>query len=224
MTEASHCPYRQSTLLQQVLTPDKMRIAFLLGAGCPVSIQVPKGEGSGPLIPDIAGLTKQVSEAMAANADFSTHYGSLLGRFGDGKATMEDILSEIRLLQGVVRSGTINGLDANTLAALDAEICRITTGVVRVPLPETTTPYHQLAMWTGGIRRTHAVEIFTPNYDTLIEQALESHQIPYFDGFVGSSQAFFDLTSMENGSLPPRWSRLWKVHGSINWWRTDVTP
>lgn len=222
MTDASHCPYRQSTLLQQVLTPDKMRIAFLLGAGCPVSIQVPKGEGSGPLIPDIAGLTKHVSEAMAANADFSTHYGSLLGRFGDSKATMEDILSEIRLLQGVVRSGTINGLDASTLAALDAEICRITTGVVGVPLPETTTPYHQLAMWTGGIRRTHAVEIFTPNYDTLIEQALESHQIPYFDGFVGSRQAFFDLTSMENGSLPPRWSRLWKVHGSINWWRTKA--
>ena len=25
---------------------------------------------------------------------------------------------------------------------------------------------------------------------------------------------------MENDSLPPRWSRLWKVHGSVNWWRT----
>ncbi|MEJ7927831.1 hypothetical protein WG908_13835 [Sphingobium sp. AN641] len=110
MTEASHCPYRQSTLLQQVLTPDKMRIAFLLGAGCPVSIQIPTAEGSTHLIPDIAGLTKHVSEAMSASTEFSAHYASLLGRFGDGKPTMEDILSEIRLLQGVVRAGTINDL------------------------------------------------------------------------------------------------------------------
>lgn len=35
MNTSSHCPYRQSTLLQQALAPDKMRIAFLLGAGCP---------------------------------------------------------------------------------------------------------------------------------------------------------------------------------------------
>lgn len=25
---------------------------------------------------------------------------------------------------------------------------------------------------------------------------------------------------MEQDKLPARWSRLWKVHGSINWWRT----
>ena len=25
---------------------------------------------------------------------------------------------------------------------------------------------------------------------------------------------------MESDSLPSRWARLWKVHGSINWWRT----
>jgi hypothetical protein len=221
MTEPSHCPYRQSTLLQQVLTPDKMRIAFLLGAGCPVSVQVPKGTGTGALIPDISGLTDQVSQALSSNADFSGDYSNLLGRFTGGKKpTIEDILSEIRLLQGVVRTGTIDSLGAKSLAALDAEICRITTEVVGVALPEVITPYHQLAMWTGGIKRTHAVEVFTPNYDTLIEQAMEAHQIPYFDGFVGVKQAFFDLTSMENGSLPSRWNRLWKVHGSINWWRT----
>jgi len=222
MTDPSHCPYRQSTLLQQVLTPDKMRIAFLLGAGCPVSIQVPKAGAMAPLIPDIADLTNQVSQALTANADYATHYANLMGRFGTGKPTIEDILSEIRLLQGVVRTGSINSLDASALTALDAEICRITTEVVGVPLPDGMTPYHQLAMWTGGIQRAHAVEVFTPNYDTLIEQAMEAHQIPYFDGFVGVKQAFFDLTSMENGSLPARWSRLWKVHGSINWWRTKT--
>lgn len=223
MTETSHCPYRQSTLLQQVLTPDKMRIAFLLGAGCPVSVQVPKGEGTVALIPDISGLTEHVTQTLSSNEDHKADYTNLLGRFtGEKKPTIEDILSEIRLLQGVVRTGTINDLNAEKLAALDAEICRITTEIVGVELPDSMTPYHQLAMWTGGIQRRHAVEMFTPNYDTLIEQAMEAHQIPYFDGFVGVKQAFFDLTSMENGSLPARWNRLWKVHGSINWWRTKA--
>lgn len=26
---------------------------------------------------------------------------------------------------------------------------------------------------------------------------------------------------MENEELPVRWGRLWKVHGSVNWWRTN---
>lgn len=53
-----------------------------------------------------------------------------------------------------------------------------------------------------------------------MEQAFEAYKIPYFDGFIGARQAFFDLASMENDELPSRWGRLWKVHGSVNWWRT----
>jgi hypothetical protein len=132
------------------------------------------------------------------------------------------ILSHIRALHDVVREGNIDGLDKSTLAALDTEICKITTDVVGVELPELNTPYHQLATWIGGIHRTHPIEVFTPNYDLLVEQALESHKIPFFDGFVGSKQAFFDLTSMESESLPSRWARVWKVHGSVNWWRTQT--
>lgn len=223
MTALFHCPYRQSTLLQQALAPDKMRIAFLLGAGCPVSIRIPDGATTRPLIPDIRGLTTLVNERLAASADHAGSYAAILKRFADGGSsgnpTIEDILSHIRTLQDVVRSGSIDGLDKAMLIALDAEICKITTEVVGVSLPTSDTPYHQLAMWIGGIQRAHPIELFTPNYDLLIEQALESHTIPYFDGFVGSKQAFFDLTSMESEALPSRWARLWKVHGSINWWR-----
>ncbi len=94
------------------------------------------------------------------------------------------------------------------------------TSVVEAKLPGDDTPYHQLATWIGGIERAHSVEIFTPNYDLLAEQGLEARRVPYFDGFVGSHKAFFDLASMEQDKLPSRWARLWKVHGSINWWRT----
>jgi len=221
MSTPVHCPYRQSTLLQQALAPDKMRVAFLLGAGCPMSIRIPDGAGTKPLIPDIRGLTKLVNDKLAASPQKAS-YQSLLKRFGKGapEPTIEDILSHIRALQGVVREGEIDGLTKTTLAELDKAICDITTNVVGVDLPLLGTPYHHLATWIGGIQRTHPVEVFTPNYDLLIEQSLEAHKIPYFDGFVGSRHAFFDLASMESETLPSRWARLWKVHGSVNWWRT----
>lgn len=224
MTSLFHCPYRQSTLLQQALAPDKMRIAFLLGAGCPVSVRIPDGEVSKPLIPDIRGLTDMVNDRMNKSEKYKDSYKRLLNRFtgeSPSNPTIEDILSHIRALHDVVRNGTIDGLDKSTLTKLDAEICNITTNVVGVDLPEFKTPYHQFATWVGGINRAHPIEIFTPNYDLLIEQALEAHKIPFFDGFVGSREAFFDLTSMESESLPSRWARVWKVHGSVNWWRTQ---
>lgn len=224
MSTLSHCPYRQSVLLQQALSPDKMRIAFLLGAGCPVSIRVSDQEGTKPLIPDIKGLTALVTTELSESDQHNKSFSTILARLTSGGSegpTIEDILTHIRALHDVVRGGKIDDLDKVNLADLDAAICQITTKVVNVPLPETVTPYHQLATWIGGVQRTHPVEVFTPNYDLLVEQAFEAHKIPYFDGFVGSKHAFFDLASMENGSLPARWGRLWKVHGSINWWRND---
>lgn len=224
MTIPFHCPYKQSLLLQQALAPDKMRIAFLLGAGCPVSIRIPDGAKTKPLIPDIRGLTDQVNIEMKEFEKTNSAYATLLKRFEGGtpaNPTIEDILSHIRALQDVVRDGIIDGLNKTILSELDKQICDITTSLVAVRLPDSSTPYHQLATWIGGIQRAHPIEIFTPNYDLLVEQALESRKVPYFDGFVGSKQAFFDLTSMENEVLPSRWARLWKVHGSVNWWRTS---
>lgn len=220
MSATTHCPYRQSTLLQQALAPDKMRIAFLLGAGCPFSIRVSDGGETKPLIPDIRGLTSVVTEKMNQMAEHQESFQKVLNRLPDN-STIEDILSHIRSLNDVVRDGNIDGLNKASLAGLDEKICAITTGVVDAELPAAQTPYHRLATWVGGIHRTHPVEIFTPNYDLLVEQAFEAHKIPYFDGFIGSRHAFFDLASMENESLPPRWARLWKIHGSVNWWRTE---
>jgi hypothetical protein len=210
-------------LLQQALAPDKMRIAFLLGAGCAVSVRLglPDG-GDKALIPDVAGLTKHIGDILGADAAHKTAYAALLKRLSGAAPNIEHILSHLRALYDVVRDGELGGLDQAALAALDARICELTTDVVEVDLPAHSTPYHQLAAWVGGVARTHAIEVFTPNYDLLVEQAFEAHKIPYFDGFVGARQAFFDLASVESDILPARWARLWKLHGSINWWRTTA--
>ncbi len=219
----THCPYRQAVLLQQALAPSKMRVGFFLGAGCPLSIRVPDGDKSKPLIPDIAGLTAHVRTQLEASDEHKAPFQTLIKRLdeaGNAKPTIEDLLSHIRALRDVVGKGNIDGLNADTLDVVDAEICATTTALVSARLPSDDTPYNRLASWVAAIERHYAVELFTSNYDLLVEQALETSRVPYFDGFVGSDRTFFDLPSIEHDRLPPRWARLWKVHGSINWWHT----
>ena len=234
MNKKTHCPYRQTKNLQDALTSGKMRVAFLLGAGCPVSIRMKDGNycssddaiGTSSLIPDIDGLTQYVKTEIEKSTEFKGSFAEIWTRLGgddpNRKITIEDILSHIRTLQDVIREGTIGGLNEHSLSKLDAEICNITTDKVKTDLPAEENAYHHLAAWIRDGQHAHAVEIFTPNYDLLLEQGLEAKKIPYFDGFVGSKQAFFDLATMEadkTGSLPERWARLWKLHGSVNWWR-----
>lgn len=57
---------------------------------------------------------------------------------------------------------------------------------------------------------------------SLMEQSLEEMEIPYFDGFVGANNPFFDLRALEDNLIPKHWSRLWKIHGSINWCQKHV--
>ncbi|MBX3442152.1 MAG: SIR2 family protein [Planctomyces sp.] len=219
----THCPYRQADRLQQALTPDKMQVAFFLGAGCPMAIRIPDGTTTQPLIPNIEGLTKHVCDELTKTDGHNACTKTVIKRLCDNGSlspTIEDIFSHIRALQDIIGAGTIDGLAKQALTDLDTEICKLVTAAVRKRLPTQDTPYHRLATWIGGIRRAFPVEVFTSNYDLLMEQALEERRVPYFDGFVGSHRTFFDITSMEQDALPARWSRLWKVHGSINWWRT----
>ena len=59
--------------------------------------------------------------------------------------------------------------------------------------------------------------MFTPNYDLLLEEAFERARLPYFDGFTGAHLPFFDPASISDDKLPARWSRIWKLHGSLGW-------
>jgi len=47
-------------------------------------------------------------------------------------------------------------------------------------------PHRRFAKWLLKTSRQSPVEIFTVNYDVLLECALEAERVPLFDGFVGS--------------------------------------
>ena len=115
------------------------------------------------------------------------------------------------------KGGDVRGLTENSLNELEKAICAEIVKKLDVPLPNHETPYHRLCNWVRSIDRKVAVEFFSTNYDLLLEQALEDLEVPYFDGFVGSRRSFFDLRAVEDNLIPVHWSRLWKIHGSINW-------
>ena len=78
--------------------------------------------------------------------------------------------------------------------------------------------------WYNLLNRDFTKEVFTTNYDLVLEKALEASEIPYFDGFVGSFEPFFWQESVDHqpqhGDLTKNWIRLWKIHGSLSWfWR-----
>lgn len=219
---ATHCPFRRTIDLLQRLAPGRMRIGIFLGAGCPLAVQFADGGGR-PLIPDIAGLTELVRESLKIHAELGgvaeCAWDRVIGR-GLETPTIEDVLGHIRTLNSLSGKDGIDGFSRQDLVKLDRLICEHVREIANQSLPSGETPYHMLASWIQAIPRDRPVEIFTTNYDLLIEQALEEQRVPYFDGFVGSDSAFLDLESMTEDDLPPRWARLWKIHGSINWWMT----
>lgn len=215
-----HDPIRQAEYLRQSLATDKMRIGLFLGAGCPASIGIEENGQEVPLIPGICGLTRIICDKMKANNACKKSFLTVLSHFKkDGKKnpTVEDILSHIRSLQQVAGNDSVRGLSSKDLNELDQKICIEISDLMNKNLTDINSPYHKVASWIGAIPRSKAVEIFTTNYDLLMEQALEEFRIPFFDGFSGSFRTFFDPHTMDEDDLPSRWVRLWKLHGSINW-------
>jgi hypothetical protein len=216
-------PQRILGHLQQCLSSDKRPLSLFLGAGCPLAIKATEGEVA-PLIPDITGITQIVQEKLSACPECNPSLQVLENNFRtDGKDyfSVEDMLTQIRSLRAVAGNAEVRGLSAEHLDKLDKEICQIIYELVDKALPNFKTPYHDVASWVDSIRRENPIEVFTTNYDLLMEQAFEDAKVPYFDGFAGVREPFFDLRAMEEDVLPPRWARLWKLHGSINWYQAD---
>jgi hypothetical protein len=214
-----HDPIRHLKYLRQSLSQDNESIGFFISAGCPLSVKMP--EGQWPLIPDVANLTNHINERLKENSKYNLLL-SELDKAQKNTNNIEDILSFLRSLLLVSKGGEVRGLCESDLVSLEKAICAEIVTKLNVSLPDQETPYHRLCNWIRSIDRKVAVEIFTTNYDLLTEQALEDLEVPYFDGFVGSRRSFFDLRAVEDTLIPVHWSRLWKIHGSINWFKEKI--
>lgn len=217
--ENYHDPVKHIKFLRQTLSQDKKPIGFLISAGCPLAVKMP--EGKWPLIADVAGLTSFIKGELSSKTEVENKFDLLLKEVTLSKKSVdnvEDILSFIRGLKEVSIGNRVRGFNEKDLIDLEKSICSKIVSKLDVSLPDKESPYHKLASWVN-IEREKPIEIFTTNYDLLLEQAFEDSSLPYFDGFVGSRQSFFDLRSVEDDLIPRHWTRLWKIHGSINWFQ-----
>lgn len=217
----THDPVKHIKFLRQTLSQDKKPLGFFISAGCPLAVKMPVDKW--PLIPDVAKLTEFVTNELKSKTADKNNYDKLVTEVKLSKKNcnnIEDILSFIRGLKEVSIGKTVRGFTNENLAELEKNVCSKIVEKLKVNLPDNETPYHKLAQWIS-IDREKPVEIFTTNYDLLLEKAFEDLSIPYFDGFVGSIQSFFDLRAVEDNLIPKHWTRLWKIHGSINWFQKE---
>lgn len=204
--------------LRQILSQGRKQIGILIGAGAALSVRVnDKGnicKSGYPIIPGVEALTDLSLKKLGG--DEATAANAIRSHLPDG-GNIETILSKVRLLETAIGENKVHGLDANGYKELGVKICAAIGDLVGAQLPPQRTPYHELIAWIGGTQRPNAIEIFTTNYDLLLEEAFELAKAPYYDGFSGGRLPFFDPASVSSSDLPARWSRLWKLHGSLGW-------
>ncbi len=221
-------PRREVEKLRDQLAAHDKPLAFLMGAGTSCA---PKGTDEEPLIPAVAGLTALAKAGVAslgskfelAVNEIDASVKTNLEAEGTGRAAnIEDVLSAVRLmLQAMTATDTLRGLSMYEMEQVEQTIRSV---IARAACPDDARiperlPHHALGRWIRRINRDWPIEIFTTNYDTLIERGLEDERVPLFDGFVGSRRPFFHSASLvDNDSAPgDAWARLWKIHGSVNW-------
>lgn len=208
----THPLAQQLDYLRAALEQEKKPIGILLGAGAPMSIRV----GDAPLVPGLEALTAHVLSDV--NDVYRPSVQALVSHLDESdRGNLEAILNYVRALASLPGPAAIRGIEKSTLEKLDSEICQVVRERVNVDLPHGDNPYLSLALWIRAVRRLSPTQVFTTNYDLLMEQALEHHRVAYFDGFMGSHEPVFDLQAIEEDDLPSRWTLLWKLHGSINW-------
>lgn len=211
MSVSIHNPDQYMAALRTIIAQGRKRIGLLIGAGGPAGMA--RDDGGRPLIPAVAGLTDHVLKTLEPT------YGVQIEKLKEElkKHDIETILSRVRSLATVIGTSKIHDLDGNGFDAFSQAICTEIGKAVNVRLPKMVSAYSELVNWITGTSRDHPIEIFTTNYDLLFEEAFERARAPYFDGFTGGREPFFDPVSVASNDLPARWTRLWKLHGSLGW-------
>ena len=214
-----HNPSRVAHELREHLASDKRNLGFLMGAGTSMSIG----------LPGIDKLTELVEGALSPDK-FKNIFAQIKSEFSVDTPNVELVLNRIRLVRELLnddKNNLHNGITGEDIKNLDREVCKAIHKAVNTIEIKDATPHELLAQWlhSSYARRNTPVEIFTTNYDLLFEKAMEKSSVPYFDGFIGSVNPFFSPESVDADNKkrnpefhpPTAWTRLWKLHGSINW-------
>lgn len=173
-------------------------------------------------LPGVAELQKRVVLALK-DENKEVFQRQLEGR------NLEEALTRIRRIAALVSGEeTFDGFTHKKAKELDDAVCKAIVNELNIKNANIDPVYH-FAVWAARADYNLPVEIFTVNYDLLLETALDQVRVPYFDGFVGTIRAGFHTELVESifrsdrERMPSFFIRLWKMHGSVNWlWQEDM--
>jgi hypothetical protein len=219
----SYDPRREVEKLREHLGTHDGTLTFLIGAGASCAVKGTDGHG---LIPAIAEMGQRCELAVAeCGGEEWAAFEVIAGECEQSlsrAANVEDVLSRVRTkLTAMVNGDILAGATREQLEEIE-EAVRSTIADAARPAEDripTVLPHHALARWIRLLDRASPIELFTTNYDTLLERALEDERVPVFDGFTGSRRPYFSPVSLAHPPSMPgsAWTRLWKLHGSVNW-------
>ena len=204
-----HNPEQVAKDFAEKLASKNRHVMFLLGAGASCAAG----------LPTLNELKAAVENKLVG--DDKMNYQRL-----GASRNIEEILSRLRLVAEVL-TGTHDSLDgftSDTAQELDKKICSAISTVIQGAAVKLEA-HLRFAQWCARAVYTRPLEVFTINYDNVIEQGFEQIGVPYFDGFAGAYAGLFraDLVDSTDGrddiTPPPAWVRVWKLHGSISWSR-----
>ena len=205
-----HNPLRFVNALSSKLASRARHVCVFLGAGT--------SRACG--LPDVSQLEKRVRQRLGHDDE------EQLSRQLQGR-NLEQALSRIRRFAALLEGDSqLEGLTREAAEELDRKVCQAIVDELAVD-DANLRPALQFASWAARADYHWPLEVFTVNYDLLVETAFEQRRLPYFDGFVGNLQGRFHTDLVEGTpEEPERWIlpsfvRLWKLHGSVNWaWDT----
>lgn len=216
----SHLPSMVISQLKEQLSSEKRKLGFLFGAGSSMAVG----------IPGIFQLTTEVEKGL--DAKYAAAFATLKIVCGPDGNSIEFILNKLRTLRDLIgdsETEAYHNIVGKTYAQeFDIAICSSISQLVSKVKASSIEPHLGFANWLFKYQgnRLNPIELFTTNYDLLFEEAFEEKKYPYFDGFVGSINPFIipECIDAENSKqysnvyVPVSWLRLWKIHGSINWY------
>ena len=180
---------------------------FLLGAGCSMCAGKPL----------IGKLTENVLNDT--DAKLKVHFGALKAS-GERPATIEDLINYLVRYRDIL--DTITNADDHSVSV--GEIDSWLTDIKKKTVKEVADDweacsYHERFLQRlRGPRDRSPRDIFSLNYDTLLEASLDSLRLPYTDGFRGTNRGWFDSGTFDEAGVGIAY-RIFKLHGSINWTR-----
>lgn len=188
--------------LLEILASPK-QVGILMGAG------VSKACG----LPNVYDLTNSVKKIIT-----DKNFIDLLSESDN----VEIILSKLQQLKHLLTNGkNLNNLSLKDVQEIEKTIKRNIYENLSIPVE--FRMLCSLVTWLNYINREFEKEIFTLNYDLLLERAMEDLSLPYFSGFIGNVKPFFISDSVDdfNGIyVKKNWTKLWKLHGSLNFKKT----